>query len=83
MVGEKGENPGWNNSQGLTNVEILRRSCPQECSLTSFLRYLAFFREYAFKEAGEWITLSCQVNDHFDVCEWTHSGRVKANKEVL
>ena len=28
--------------------------------------------EVAFKEVGEWITLSCKVNDHFDVCEWTH-----------
>jgi len=32
--------------------------------------------EYVFKEQGDWLTMSCSVNDHFDVCEWQHLGRV-------
>ena len=32
--------------------------------------------EYVFKEQGDWVTMSCSVNDHFDVCEWRHRGAI-------
>ena len=73
----------WNLKREDYHVFNLALSGPEENGGSSFAAKTDKFfiesyhpKEYVFKEQGEWITLSCQVNDHFDVCEWVHQDTI-------